>query len=148
MAYVNEKISKEDWEKYNLSNIDKRYGGGQFTNHWTIDRERERWFRLYLTVGDQENSGAEICTYWNFYWKNNFILVKTKTIDRRRSDDGVCYGYLKILKLEIPSNVLQYKAQILKDLKEAFEASLIGLGIYATKTKSCKVDFEYEGELI
>jgi hypothetical protein len=146
MAYVNEKISKEDFEKYNLSYIDKRWGGGQFTMHWTIDRDREMWFRLYLTMGDQENSGAEICTYWNFYWKGSLILVETKTVDKGRFD-GVYYAYFKVLRLEISKEIEQYKQEILKDLKEVFEASNAGGGIYSN-ANGFKVDLEYEGELI
>jgi hypothetical protein len=106
------------------------------------------WFRLYYTSVDREDSGAELYTVWDFYWEGSLISINTITIDRRRSDDGVCYGYLKILRLEIPKEIEQYKKEIFKDLKEAFEASLIGLGVYATKTKSCKVDLEYKGELI
>ena len=39
MAYVIEKISKEDYEKYNLAEIKKRTGYyGDYC--WVIDRER------------------------------------------------------------------------------------------------------------
>jgi hypothetical protein len=147
MAYVNEKISTEDWEKYNLSNIDKRWGGAAFTDHWTIDKERGIWFRLYHSMSDRENSGAEVCTYWNFYWKGSLILVETKTINKGRFDCCVYYAYFKVLNIEIPKEIEQYKQEIFKDLKEAFEASNAGGGIYSN-ANGFKVDLEYEGKLI
>jgi hypothetical protein len=151
MAYVNEKISKEDFEKYDLAAIEERLPYGSPNDHWAIDRERGMWFRLYRFFSDKENFGAETCTFWNFYWKESLILVETKTIKKIPPiESKVFYVMLKISRLEIPNNVLQHKAQILKDLKEAFEVSQMGLGIYIRDDDDtvCKVDFEYEGELI
>jgi hypothetical protein len=153
MAFVNEMISEEDWDKYNLSNIDKRWGGGQLTEDWTIDRERGIWFRLYRSVGDIENSGAEVCTYWNFYWKGSLILVETKTLKKippATKNSGTFYCYIEILDIEIPKEIEQHKQEIFKDLKEAFEVSQMGLGVYIRDDEDivCKVDLEYKGELI
>ncbi|MDR0746798.1 MAG: hypothetical protein LBE89_02770, partial [Helicobacteraceae bacterium] len=91
----------------------------------------------------------EIRTYWDFYWKGSLVLVETVALKRSRSDDGVSYGYLKVLELKIPEDVLQYKSEILHEFKAALEAHFIGIGIrVGGKTKSCKVDLEYEGEVI
>ena len=41
MAFVNEKISKEDREKYNIDQINMRWNGaGRPQRNWAIDRER------------------------------------------------------------------------------------------------------------
>jgi hypothetical protein len=40
MAFVNEMISKEDFEKYDLEMINNRLPYGSPNSHWTIDRER------------------------------------------------------------------------------------------------------------
>ena len=42
MAYVNEEISKEDYEKYNLAYVNdrQRHGIRSNANHWAVDRER------------------------------------------------------------------------------------------------------------
>jgi hypothetical protein len=39
MAYVNEEISKEDYEKYNLAEIDKRLRYGNPSDCWAIERD-------------------------------------------------------------------------------------------------------------
>ncbi|MDR2790406.1 MAG: hypothetical protein LBB59_05475 [Campylobacteraceae bacterium] len=150
MAFVNEVISQEDWKKYDIDQFKRRCVWGGSTHYWTIDRERNIWFRLYFEHLDRDANGVEMSTEWDFYWKGSFIPLETKTVRQTRSDDGERYGYLKVLKIEIPENIQQYKSEIYKDLKEAFEASFIGRGIYTdrSKVKSCKVDLEYEGELI
>jgi hypothetical protein len=146
MAYVNEKISEEDFEKYNLAAIRKRLPYGSPNDHWAIDREKDIWFRKYYTSIDIENSGAESYIVWDFYWKGSLVSVDTETIDKGRFD-GIYYAHMKILNIEIPDNILRYKTQILKDLKEIFEASNAGGGIYSN-ANGFKVDLEYEGQLI
>ena len=59
------------------------------------------------------------------------------------------YIYRRILELEIPKEIENQKEQILKDLKEAFEASY-GDPYYGPRYKgdTFKIDLEYNGELI
>ena len=149
MPYVNEKMSDEDFEKYDFETFIEKFGFRTPRFDWTIDRQRDIWLREYYELTDiEENLGAELWTDWGFYWKGSFVVVRTKCIKRTRSDEGVCYGYVKILKFAIPKEAEQYKQEILKDLKEALEASHLGLGIYATKTKITKADLEYDGKLV
>ncbi|MDR2790044.1 MAG: hypothetical protein LBB59_03600 [Campylobacteraceae bacterium] len=152
MAFVNEVISQEDWKKYDLETIKKRLNiRGGFTDQWTIDRQKDIWFREYRFWSDKENFGAEICTYWDFYWKGSFIPLRTETVKKipPSKNNGIYYVHLKILKIEIPENIQQYKSEIYKDLKEAFEVSQVGIGIYIKDdTDPCKINLEYEGELI
>ncbi|MDR0746452.1 MAG: hypothetical protein LBE89_00990 [Helicobacteraceae bacterium] len=148
MGYVNEKISQEDRLKYDLATIDKRLPFGSPARDWAIDRERESWVRLYRQLTDKDD-GTEIRTYWDFYWKGSLVLVETIALKRFRSDDGVYYGYIRVLRLDVPDNALPNKSEILQEFKAALEAHFIGIGIrVGGKTKSCKVDLEYEGEVI
>jgi hypothetical protein len=142
-------MSKEDFEKYTSESFLEKFGFISPSFDWTIDRQRDIWLREYYVFTDKEEDlGKELWTDWGFYWKGSFVVVTTECINRTRSDDGVCYGYVKILELIIPKDVEQYKQEILKDFKEALEASHLGLGIYATKTKLTKADLEYDGKLI
>ncbi|MDR0467384.1 MAG: hypothetical protein LBG67_00870 [Campylobacteraceae bacterium] len=150
MAYVNEKISDEDYEKYNLAEIDKRLRISNPSSAWTIDREREIWLRLYRQTTDRDNFGEEIYTIWDFYRKGYLISVKTEGIkwvhDKERNE---VYQYLKILSLEIPKEIENEKEQILKELKKAFEES--GGNPYSRirgSNATHKIDLEYNGELI
>jgi hypothetical protein len=150
MAFVNEKISKEDYEKYNLGDLDKRRLSS-YSKEWAIDRERERWLRKSDWLTDrEENLGANIWTKWDFYRNGYFISVKTKQLSRTfNHEKQESYLSLHIIELEIPQEIDGEKEQILKDLKEAFEESY-GDPYYGInkQNKTCKVDLEYEGELI
>lgn len=70
MAFVNEYISADDVEKYDLDTLDKRYGGGK--RDWTIDRDTDTWL-IYLGSG-KEDDGVR----WLFYWESNVYRVTTK----------------------------------------------------------------------
>ena len=61
------------------------------------------------------------------------------------------YIYIRIFELEIPRDIKNQKEQILKDLKEAFEESLGNPFLafhYKDKYETCKIDLEYNGEII
>ncbi|MDR2153216.1 MAG: hypothetical protein LBO72_10370 [Helicobacteraceae bacterium] len=152
MAYVNEEISDKDWEEYERIVAAKRFRGGGGNRDWTIDREREIWFKVYERWTDIEDDGKETRTLWDFYWKGVYVPAETKRLKMipYNTNNGVYYAYIKILEIEIPKNAQQHKSEILKELKAALEASFVGLGIYAYggDLKSCKVDLEYEGALV
>ncbi|MDR0468145.1 MAG: hypothetical protein LBG67_04770 [Campylobacteraceae bacterium] len=149
MAYVNEEISKEDYEKYNLAEIKERtgyYGGSR----WAIDRER--WLRYHIRLIDTEDSWEEIWIKWHLYYKGYLVSVKTKDIEKKfNREKKELYIYKKILELEIPKEIEDQKEQILKDLKEAFEESCGDpylVSYMKDKGNTCKIDLEYNGEII
>jgi hypothetical protein len=149
MAFVNEEISKEDYDKYDIGQFVKRFGSISPNSDWTIDRDRDIWFRLYHERCDREEDlGAELWTSWGFYWKGVFITLDTKFLERKFTNSiGKFYVYAKILDIDIPQEAEQYKQEILKDLKEAFEASNAGNGIHS-RANGYRVDLEYEGKLV
>ncbi|MDR2152590.1 MAG: hypothetical protein LBO72_07205 [Helicobacteraceae bacterium] len=147
MAYVNERMSKEDWKECERIVAARRFRGGGGNRSWTIDRERNIWFKAYQIWTSRED-GGEMFTEWDFYWKGIYVPAETMPVKIWLSDEGRSYdGHLKLSKIEIPKNALQHKSEILKELKAALKASFMGLGIYATKI-ACKVDLEYEGALV
>jgi hypothetical protein len=152
MPYVNEKMSKEDFEKYTSESFLEKFGSISPRFDWTIDRQRDIWLREYDTLADREEDfGKELWTDWGFYWRGGFVVLRTKFLQKEFSKlSGEFYGYVKILKLKIPKDVEQYKQEMLKDFKEALEASHFGLGIYDDddETKSVRADLEYDGKLI
>ena len=74
MAFVYEKITEEDIEKYNLLNINIKLNQGLDSNRhlydWVIDRENISHLRA---IGNdwQEPSDQNYC----FIWKNNLVRV-------------------------------------------------------------------------
>ena len=141
MPYINEEISEQDYEKYNLED--------GTSEEWAIDRERGIWFReLHELVDREEDLGAEINTEWQFYWKGALIELTTKFLNKKFTEDiAEYYAYIKILDINIPKELEQYKEEMLKELKEAFEALNADVGI-DDEIKACRVDLEYEGKLI
>jgi hypothetical protein len=173
MAYENDLIYEDDYFKYDLENMCKKWGIRGHSSDWAIDRERDIWVRLYRTNIDRDEGGAEMSKIWEFYWKGSAILIETKTMKTilYTENNGVAYIYAKILNIvttagrwrahkiidkeqnkimiDFPQELLPHKDEILKDLKEALEAYFFGAGIRKKKEiKSYKVDLEYEGELI
>jgi hypothetical protein len=148
MAFVNEEISQEDYNKYDIGQFVKRFGFLSPNGDWTIDRDRDIWFRLYHEMSDIENDGAEMWTSWGFYWKGFFVTLDTKFLEKgcvKVRDEY--YAYIKILDIDIPQEAEQYKQEILKDLKKVFEASNAGNGIHS-RANGYRVDLEYEGKLV
>ena len=88
MAFINEYISKEDIEKYDIFGIRNKFltGSYQITKEreknykiqWTIDRERESWFCYAGRVIDQDldfgqGTGEEI---WYLNYKGRNLEVR------------------------------------------------------------------------
>lgn len=65
-------------------------------------------------------------------------------------EKGELYLCIKILELEIPKEIKDQKEQILKDIKEAFEEAFGNpySGLHKEPNQICKIDLEYEGEII
>ena len=84
MAFVNEYISKEDIEKYDIFGIwnkflpereqVKKETEKRYIPQWTIDREREIWFSYAGRVIDQDldfgQGTGEVIWYLNYKGKN------------------------------------------------------------------------------
>jgi hypothetical protein len=123
MAFVNERISKEDFEKYGLQKINSA------ASSWTIDRDNDIWLSWIRNSGDPREPGEDRSkSYWNFYWKGHLIRFWVKLADVK-----VDWALWRLLSLEIPQTANPHRTQILKDIESAFLAYKDG-GIYAEST--------------
>ena len=132
MAFVNEKISKEDWEKYNIDQINMRWNGLKTAGYqWAIDREREIWLRKFYESRDRDNNGAwDGKTVWDFYWKGILMSIKTQRSNFTFLENGGISMRYKLLELYIPPEGRdQDREEILADIAEAF-ATYGSAGIY------------------
>ena len=81
MGFVNEVISKEDFEKYKLKEIDSRYITGCTNSRgWTIDRSRDIYLRK-VARGREEFAKEST---WVLYWLGELIEIKLELIDFRK----------------------------------------------------------------
>lgn len=159
MAFVNEEISKEQYEAYNLKTIDAKWRFGIPIMDWTIDKQKEIWLRLcYKHINMNKK---DINSTWNFYYKGALFTVFTKQPSEQKADNCTCVEILdiyigeryrqgnvnKLFPVEFPKEFAAQKKQILQNFKDALEVSNIGLGIAAVSDRYA-VDLTYEGSAV
>ena len=78
MAFVNEHISAEDYEKY-IETYKRQAGApGLFLEDWTIDRERECYLTCTHTVRQDMYEGNYSITKWLFFWEGRSLTIILK----------------------------------------------------------------------
>jgi hypothetical protein len=139
MAFVNEYIPAEDFDKYGLAEIDSKFlATGVKSRTWTIDRDREIYLR-HVAAGRDELSGVST---WNLYWKGNLLWFKQQGLAHRGSPGTPCWAHIKVSKFDIPEPLRIHRDEIYQDLRDAFMAYRDG-GVFATSTEySMQLDIE------
>ena len=131
MAFINEHISADDIEKYDIESIDKRFiVGGVSSKNWTIDRERNIYLRIVARVREDYRHEST----WTFFWNGELLLVELDNIKTDGKAGGERTGHKRIRRLEIPQHLKSHRDEIIDDLKEALTAYKDG-GVYATATE-------------
>ena len=137
MAFVNEYISDEDFKKYGLAEIDKKFiVGGTNARDWTIDRERGIYLRNVAMGGGNE---PEIFnqTTWTFYWHDEPITLRLDLIGGRGGRGEPGWSHWKLVWVRgghgLPQHLKPYKAEFLHDLKEALLAYK-DFGVFSVNT--------------
>ena len=125
MTIVNEVISEEDYEKYNLKKLDERLSWSSPNGCWAIDHERDIWIRKYYTPIDRDNNGVEIGpTQWDYYWHSKNLIIEVyssslpNTIKEGREYDS---NFYEIVSIILPINLKPKQDEILSELCELFE---------------------------
>ena len=157
MTFVNERISPEDVEKYQIEKINRLVVGGvddRTRPSWTIDRERNIYLRcLCNQIGDEHCPTGLIA--WNFFWKGYLFWLETERLESRGVRGGPGWFKKRVTKLGLMgdeqrnvgySGILDFpgdidKQQLFQDLYDA-QLAYKDAGIYSTTT-----DFELELEL-
>ncbi len=147
MAFVNEYISDEDFEKYNFKKINnRRNGGGNPRHDWTVDKDNEVWLRNFYVKNDHTapDGGYTGENTWDFYWKGLLMSVETQKTNTKGNGQNEHFSYtLNIASINIPEEFKHKQTDILKSLYEAFIIYSAG-GIYS-EAASCHIDFKYKG---
>lgn len=136
MAFVNEYIPKEDFEKYNFDELNKRPSkGGDFSRDWTIDREADVWLRKFYTESDHTDptGGYTGISAWDFFWKGTLITLEVMMLEVGGNRRQHCWSRKRLQKINIPSELENKRPKILKDLEAAFLAYKDG-GVLASST--------------
>lgn len=124
MAFINEEISKEDWEEYKINELDNRLSYAYGSSYWIINREREIWLRQYYTPRDRDNYGVETGpTEYDFYWRGYNLILKA-TLDKVLTDRSPTQQptwlkcWYSIHSIQIPQQLEKDKVSILQDAIE------------------------------
>lgn len=126
MAFVNEYISPEDFERYRLHERDEAHGiGATHSDNWTIDRERNMILRL-MGKGREELAGQIV---FAFFWNGVWTRVRVQVIDGGGGKNAPQWLRCKLLGIE-PHHVAVDRTAYLKDLTEALTA-FRGAGVRA-----------------
>ena len=138
MAFVNEYISTEDYEKYDFEKLNKRpkeTSGTVPADHWTIDRDNNIWLRTFYVEMDhtEPQGGYTGISVWDFYWKGYLMLVKLKYIETGGGVGKHCWTTMKLLSIDIPVILENMRSQIIKDLEDALTAYKDG-GVLSSST--------------
>lgn len=137
MAFVNEYIPKEDYEKYDIKAIDFKTPGMMIGRRdWTIDRARNIYLRQ-TSDGYREDPISANWTWWTFYWKGELLWFKKIALGVTK-EAGLMRAHPRITDFTIPAHLETHKEEIKKDLREAFNA-YGGGGVFSKGT-----DFVYD----
>ena len=126
MAFVKEKVSEENVEKFKLNELWNEYNQGAFIrlpdrcfeHYWIIDKERGIW--LYKAAIDKDNLFQ---TVFIFNYKNKNVEIKVRSSDKgsKSLHDN---PYIKILDF-ISLNPKSIEELNSKDIKEILKDALV-----------------------
>ena len=142
-AFINEYISEDSLEKYNMGAIDKRTSYGSIaTNFWVVNKEQHIWLRELYVESDHtaHGGGYSGISYWNFYWKGHLMTAKIKLLEAGGKRGEHRWARKKLLDLSLPAELEDKHDLVLKDLEAALteykEAGVL------SKSTSYKLTFE------
>lgn len=128
MAFIIEYISAENIKKYDIEALDKRFHKGHYKPSWTVDHERNMYLRYMTKEHEEFSNHLTFC----FYWKG--IVIEVVVISTGGGlRNGEQWGHYKLLRWNLPANLIAQEAEIKTDLKEAFVA-FKDWGILSTAT--------------
>lgn len=133
MPFVNERIPAEDFERYQLREIDKHHVvGGVYARTWTVDRERGMYLRQ-LANGREEFSHEMV---WTFYWRGRAYKLRMDILDTtgRPNEPGWSrWSLIRVNATDAPAGIPEPAAEFVADLKDALLARKDG-GFFSRST--------------
>jgi hypothetical protein len=123
MSFVYEEIPAEDWVKYGIDEVDKKFMHcTTHSKHWTRDRERDMYLR-YMTQGGPDSYQDE---KFSFYWRGLLMEIDVTlnweiTSPDSRSGEWVLRKTSSTF-IPMPEPQRQRDPELLADLKEALSA--------------------------
>jgi hypothetical protein len=154
MAFVNERITGDDWERYNIPEIDRRIVPGQYSPPCTctIDHDRDIYLlnaaeNREMRPGSDHRWPTGLCG-WVFMWHGHELWGEATRLAGGGESRGHGWGHLRLTSLELmdkeirtlggtrrlPPELMPHREEILKDLYEALRVYKVS-GIFSKYTR-------------
>jgi hypothetical protein len=120
MPFVNERISEADYKSFGLEEVDKKYKPMKYVSStWAIDRERNIHIRTVSRTVPPDM--GPINPFHLFFWKSDYVIFECRHI-QHSNEENDWSAIQEIIRLEIPSSLIEHREQIISDIKPALEA--------------------------
>lgn len=154
MAFVNEIVSEEDIQKYQLDEIKKEFNPYSWINGrpegfwhvWTVDRERDIYFMQVNMIEECGPSGrpeptSKYIFILNIQGKGVRVLLKRVRCPKSFSDSPFIIGW-SLLEIDIPKTFSLHRDDVFQLLKEAL--TTYGYrGAYSEQVPNTIVEFDF-----
>ena len=139
MAFINERISAEDAEKYGIAEINKHFFFGPSAVHdWTIDRERNVYLRLMKNDREEPTEHEA-----SFFWKGALFHIDFKVTGggEKTAEGWKGWTHWSWNGMRCPKNTDDqaifeaHRAEILADLKDSLTV-FKDAGVYSRRVES------------
>lgn len=151
MSFVNEFISPEDVEAYNLKEIDKKFiVGGTNARDWTIDRRRGMYLRNVAQGGGSEPELSNRAM-WTFYWNGDELTLRLDLLEGKGGKAEPGWSHWRLISINgsfgLPEHLKPQRDEILETLHEALTAYQGG-GVYSGDYTSYSVTLDIAEECV
>ncbi|MDR2364664.1 MAG: hypothetical protein LBD68_02255 [Zoogloeaceae bacterium] len=139
MAFVNERITGNDRERYNIPEIERRIVVSDYITPSACTIDHERGIYLLDPAEEREmrpgsdNRWPTGLYGWVFLWHGHELWVEAKWLARGGESTGHGWGHLRLMSLglmgekvgmlgkarRLPPELMPHREEILKDLYEA-----------------------------
>lgn len=138
MSFINEFISDEDADNYQLKQIDEKFiSNGTNARDWTIDRDRSIYLRN-VAIGSGAEPELRNRTLWTFYWQGDLLNLRLDLLAGTggRGEPGWSHWLLVWLNGSngLPAHLRSKKDEVIRDLEEALVAYK-DFGVYSKNTE-------------
>lgn len=131
MAFINEKISEEILEQYDIESIIPHYWYRALRHQWTIDKERGIWLyqgtnRVRQNYEDSlQGIPPDNTLDWGFFYDDQLIILTTDSVHTQAEyelarAEGKAIARWELLKMVLPESLHYKKDDILQEIIAAF----------------------------
>ena len=101
MTFINEYISNEDFEKYNIQAIEDNFVlGNSSSNSWTVDKENNIF--LKKIANSRIDDYGTTWVHWAYFFEGKLYVITTIIVDSNKAKRGEDYWvHKKIIGLNV-----------------------------------------------